>query len=45
MFVIKNIQVVFVMVAIVAIIEKVAIALRMRGDKVAIGPRPLVQWR
>jgi hypothetical protein len=36
--VIKTIQVLFVFVAIVAIIEKVAIALRIRGDKVAIVP-------
>jgi hypothetical protein len=35
-FVINTIQVVFLIVAIVAIPEKVAIALRIRGDKVAI---------
>jgi hypothetical protein len=37
-FVIKSIQVVFLIVAIVVIIEKVAIALGIRGDKVAIVP-------
>jgi hypothetical protein len=37
-FVIKTIQVVFLIVEIAAIIEKVAIALGIRGDKVAIVP-------
>jgi hypothetical protein len=36
--VVKTIQVVFLIVAIAAIIEKVAIALGIRGDKVAIVP-------